>query len=178
MDDHPIRCQHIEKGAEVRSTYSIVALDYYDGPTSGVMLCHICSAEYKFMMLDWDDNQGNRVYSLEPLAPHSFQLIVDLLSKYEQPKLPLWFPLRQYSSKRDYDLVEQRIAEIIGQAGLATAVIAMSQWGEAVLAARALSTADTKYVQSWFALAEPKASHNWFSFLGLDRTLSEERSHP
>ena len=178
MSYHPNCCQHIEKSAEAGSTYSIVALDYYDGPTSGVLQCLVCSADYKFMMLDWDDHQGDRVYSLQPLPQHSFKQIVDILSKYESPKLPLWFPLRQYSSKQDYEFVERQVAGIIAKAASATAVVAMSQWGETILAAKALNISDTKYVQSWFALEEPKASRDWFSFLGLDRSPAEETSHP
>ena len=169
MNDHPIYCQHLKEGAEARSAYLMVALDYYDGPTSGVMQCQIFFAEYRFMMLDWDDRQSDRVYSLEPLPLKSFKQILDVLSKYEPPKLPLWFPLRQYASKQVYELVEQQLAEVMGKAGSATTVVAMSQWGEKILAARALSSSDTKYVQSWFSLKEPKPSRDWFSFVGLVR---------
>jgi hypothetical protein len=145
----------------------MVALDFYDGPTSGVMQCQVCSAEYRFTMLDWDDQQGDRVYALEPLPPKSFRQVVDILSAYEPPKLPLWFPLRQYPSKQVYELVEKQLAEIMDKAGAANTVVAISQWGEKILAAKTLSSGDIKYVQSWFSLEEPKASRDWFSFLGL-----------
>lgn len=169
MKNHPIYCPHLKEGAVAGSAYLTVALDYYDGPTSGVMQCQICFAEYRFMMLDWDDQQSDRVYSLEPLPLKSFEQIVDILSKYESPKLPLWFPLGQYPSKQVHELVVQQLAEIMDKAGSAITVVAMSQWGEKILAAKALSSSDTKYVRSWFSLEEPKASRDWFSFLGLVR---------
>lgn len=172
MSHYPSRCRHLETGARAGPIYSIIALDYYDGPTSGVIRCQVCSAEFKFMMLDWDDHQGNRVYSLEPLPLHSFKQIEDVLSKYELPKSPVWFPLRQYSSKQDHEFVEQQIAEILDQAASAIAVIAMSQWGETILAGKALNAIDMKYVRSWFTQEEPQASLDWFSFLGLNRSSS------
>ena len=167
MKNQQIYCQHVKAGAEAGPAYLMVVLDYYDGPTSGGMQCQVCFAEYRFMMLDWDDQQSDRVYSLEPLPPKSFKQILGVLSKYELPKFPLWFPSRQYPSEQVQELVERQLAEIMDKAGSATTVIAMSQWGEKILAAKALSSSDMKYVQSWFSLENPKPSRDWFSFLGL-----------
>lgn len=172
MNDSPINCQHLKEGAEAGSTYWMVALDFYDGPTSGVMQCQVCFAEYRFTMLDWDEHQSDRVFSLEPLPVQSFNQIVEVLFNYEPPKLPLWFPLRPYPSKQVHELVERQLAEVMNNAGSATAVIATSQWGEKILAAKALSSDDTEYVQSWFSLEEPKVSRDWFSFLGLVREIA------
>jgi hypothetical protein len=169
MNEHPMSCEHLKAGAEAEAAYLMVVLEYYDGPTGGVMQCQICFAEYRFTMLDWDDHQGERVYSLAPLPPRSFEQVVAILSAHEPPKWPLWFPLRQYSSQQIYDLVERQLAEIVGKAGLAIKVFAMPQWGERILAVKALSSGDIQDVQSWFALEAPTAGRDWFSFLGLVR---------
>jgi hypothetical protein len=124
------------------------------------------------MMVDWDDYQDVRIHSIAPLSSKAFQQVVDLLSKYEPPKWPTWFPLRQYASNQVYDLVEKRISEILGTAGAATMVVALSQWGDRILAARSLAESDLKNIQDWFSLEDPKAARDWFSFIGLVRRVN------
>jgi hypothetical protein len=75
-------CQKEKETADLESLFLTVALNYYDGPTSGVMQCRSCSAAYRFMMIDWDDYQDVRIHGFAPLSSKSFQQVVDLLSEY------------------------------------------------------------------------------------------------
>lgn len=161
----------------MESLFSIVVLNYYDGPTSGVIQCDSCLATYKFTMIDWDDYQNVRVHAFAPLPSESFRRIVDLLSKYEPPKWPIWYPLRPYASDQLYDSVEKQIHESLELAEPATLAVALSQWGEKVLAVRNLSESDMNDVKDWFSLEDPKAARDWFDFMGLVRKIDESNEN-
>jgi hypothetical protein len=167
-----ICCHKYQDRGDVEARFFTVVLNFYDGPTSGVMRCRSCSAAYRFTMIDWDDNQDVRIHAFAPLPSNSFQQVVDLLSKYEAPKWPMWFTLRQYTSNRLYDLVEKQLDEILETAGAATMVLALSQWGERILAARRLAESDLKNIQDLSSLEDPKAAYDWFSFIGMVRRVS------
>jgi hypothetical protein len=128
------------------------------------------------MMIDWDDNQEVRIHAFSPLSSKSFQQVVDLLSKHEPAKWPMWFPLQQYSSNQLYDVVQKELDEILGTAEAATMVVALSQWGERILAARTLAESDLKNIRDLSSLEDPNATHDWFAFIGLERGHSEAQS--
>jgi hypothetical protein len=123
-------------------------------------------------MIDWDDNQDVRIHAFAPLPSKSFQQAVDMLSKYEPAKWPMWFPLRQYSSDQLYDQVQKQLDEILGTAGTWTMVAALSQWGERILASRSLAEGDLKNIRDLSSLEDPIATYDWFTFVGLVRSVS------
>ena len=170
-----ICCRRLPEFHNVESPFFIVALRYYDGPTSGIVQCQTCSAEFNFMMLDWDDYQDIRIHALAPLPSGAFKQVVDILSEHEVPRWPMWFPLWQYPSRRVQDRLEEQINEILARAGTATMAAAFSQWGDRILAVQSLAEVDLKDVQDWFSLEEPTAARDWFAFLGLDKRVQSSQ---
>jgi len=167
-----ICCENDNGRTDVESLFLTVVLNYYDGPTGGIMQCRSCSAVYKFVMVDWDEHQSVRIHALAPLPSKSFEQIVDLLSKYESPKWPMWFPVLQDSSSEVLDSLERQLQKVLGLAEPATLVVGLSQWGDRILATRSLTASDLRNVQDWFSLEDPKSGRDWFSFLGLVRSVS------
>jgi len=144
-------CQQLEAFSDVKSPFSkIIALGFYDGPTSGIVQCEICSAIYKFEMLGWDDDQEVRIFSLAPLASAAWTRMVNLLSKHESPKWPLWFPKWEFPSESVRNNVESETDKILASAAMPELVIASNRYGDRILAARKLAKEDLEYVKDWF----------------------------
>jgi hypothetical protein len=133
-------------------------LDYYDGPTAGLMKCEMCSRVYKFMMVDWDDDQEIRVHALAPISPDAFQRIEQIKAKHD----PKWWP------------TGPEIDDIVATAETPTMVAAFSRWGDTVFAARNLTESDVKFVQEWLSRTDTTTARDWFSFLGLLRDSASE----
>jgi|GEM_PF-3559395 len=77
--------------ANVPSPFSrIVATDYYDGPTDGLIECRVCSTIYSFRKLDWDEMQNVRIFSLSPVAGHFIADIEEHLGGETRPRWPVW----------------------------------------------------------------------------------------
>lgn len=157
MRDSPICCQNLKDVRNVDSPFKIETIGYYDGPTSGIAQCKACSAEYRFMMVDWDGLQDVRIYAFAPLPIGSLKQVEDIFAKYGPTEWP----------------TDKELTEIVGRAGEAIMVVALSQWGDRVLAMRNLAESDLKDVQDWFSFGYPEAARDWFSFLGLDRKRTD-----
>ena len=89
---------------------------------------------WRFTMIDWDDNQEVRVFAMAPLPLDAFKTIVDALSQYEPEKSPFWFPLFNYSDDEVKVAVEREVDRALESAAAVSHVIAMSRWGDTVLA--------------------------------------------
>ena len=65
-------CHNLGGIGNAESPFKIITLTYYDGPTPGIAQCQSCSAEYSFMMADWDDYQEVRIHAFAPLPTGSY----------------------------------------------------------------------------------------------------------
>lgn len=167
-------CQRLEAFSNVKSPFTkIIALGFYDGPTSGIAQCEVCSAIYKFEMLDWDDEQEIRIFSLAPLASQAWNQMVNLLSKHEAPKWPVWFPQWEFPSEAVHNSVDSESDKILARAGMPELVIASNRYGDRIIAAKKLTTEDRAYVKDWFALEPSEVARDWFSYLGLVKSGEE-----
>lgn len=146
-------CQQFADPGTNRSALAIIMLEYYDGPTAGLMKCEVCNRVYKFVMVDWDDRQEIRIHALAPISSDSFERIKQMKSEHE----PKWWP------------AGPEIDEILATAEDPSMVAAFSRWGDKVLAMRNLTESDLSHVQEWLSLADPASARDWFSFLGLQR---------
>jgi len=163
-------CQQFEVFPGAKSPFSkIIALGFYDGPTSGMAQCEICSAIYKFVMLDWDDDQEVRIFSLAPFASAAWTRTVNLLSKHESPNWPLWFPKWEFPSELVRNNVDNETDKILANAGISELVIASNRYGDRILAAQKLTTEDREYIKDWFSLEPSDVARDWFSYLGLTK---------
>lgn len=167
-------CQELEAFSNIKSPFSkIIALGFYDGPTSGIAQCEICSTPYKFVMLDWDDNQEVRIFSLAPITLPAWNQMVNLLSKHESPKWPVWFPRWEFPSEIVRDNVDSETDKILASAGIPELVIASNRYGDQILAAKKLAYEDLEYVKDWFSLQPSDVIRDWFSCLGLTKEREE-----
>ncbi len=185
-------CKHLSSrsGSDWLFRRALV-LNWYDGPTSGVVECRGCLAEYHFELIDWDlhweDADDTRVFSLSPLPPGSLNALLTISPK-DRPLqgengmffLPGWrLPIETLQSKA-YQRVYQRIDEILAQGGNPEWVVAWTHPGEPLLAARKLDAGDSLYIKEWLSSIpkprplpppqpdSPKA-RDWVVFLGLER---------
>jgi hypothetical protein len=163
-------CQQLEAFPGAKSPFSkIIALDFYDGPTSGITQCEICSSVYRFVMLDWDDDQEVRIFSLVPLPSQSWIQVANLLSKHETPNWPMWFPRWEIPSEAVRNSVDDETDKILESAAMPEFAVAWDRYGSKVLAAKRLKKEDLKFIKDWFSLEPSDCVRDWFSFLGLEK---------
>ena len=162
-------------GAELPFS-KILALGFYDGPTSGVLQCGACSAAYKFDLLDWDEGHEVRIFRLASLPTDSLDQIVKVLAPAGSPRWPVWVPSRWKSpsedARQEADRGVQRIVELAKPAEL---LIAWIGYGERVLAARRLPAAELANLGDWFSRDESNRGKDWFRLLGLAGTSEVAR---
>lgn len=76
---------------EVRAIASpfvrLIATDYYDGPTQGVVECGSCGTLYAFHKIDWDDGQDVRIFSLAATHGSFAELEISVVGS---PRWPAW----------------------------------------------------------------------------------------
>src|SRR2546421_7100861 len=105
-------CKELELHPGCESPFSkVVALGYYDGPTSGAVVCSVCLKAYKFELLnetasDWYSEDGIRVFGLAPFSiPSSFERLVATGSKEGLPHWPIWVPRMNQQGKSDIEVL-------------------------------------------------------------------------
>lgn len=157
MRGSQICCKQLASVTDSASPFSVVvALGYYDGPTSGVAECAQCKLAYRFDMLDWDEGQDIRIYSLAPLPPDSWDNLTKLLPDSLRPG-SVWVPNWIFESTAKETETQQKIDRILEGAGPIQLVIASDGLTKSVPRARQVGAQDLI------------AGRDWFSFLGLQK---------
>jgi hypothetical protein len=172
--DQVVCCQHVSFLTGARSPFSkMIVFGYYDGATSGVVLCGGCSAAYTFEMLAldgdgkydrqaWDRGEEMRIFSLAALPSQSFARLVDTLTRIEAPKWPVWVPSRASSQEQLLQVVDKEVNAIVSAASHPGLVVASSALLKKIAVAHEVTTEQINTVQ------------DWFSFLGLVRQADPE----
>lgn len=153
----------------VKSPFTkILALDFYDGPTGGLLQCETCGAVYRFDMLDWDDNHEIRIFRLASLPADSMEKCVRMIAGTETPHWPLWAPFFRTSPSDEHrKKLDDQLQAILDQAKPAELVVAWSGYGECILAAKKISARELVVAPNWFSVEDLSQMRDWFSLLGL-----------
>jgi hypothetical protein len=137
----------------------VLALDYYDGPTEGLLQCEM-GRVYCFKILAWDsETQDVRVFSLAPMPPAAFDRLAELFARCEKPQWPVWIPSWCEDQNEETDA-------ILKEAGPAEWVIAVEDLMGTILAAKRVRPEDVRAVD------------DWRSFLGLGDGIPDLASTP
>ena len=165
MKTDEICCRKIIELKEQGSPWrEIIALGYYDGPTSGLAKCRLCSSVYKFDLLTWDDRQDVRIYAFSPLPASAFQQAIDALAPLGAPTWPVWVPIWQVPAE-ERAVIDGRISNLLGQAGMIKFVIASEHLAKGIMSAKLLTESESALVSS----GKPIDNDDWFTLLGLTR---------
>ncbi len=168
-------CRNPDSLRNVRSPFAkIIALGYYDGPTSGLLQCPTCAAAYRFDMLDWDDDHAVRIFRLALLPPDAWERAIAAIAPCENPRWPVWVPWARSSPSPDVrNQVEREIKEILEQARPPEIIAAWTNYGENFLAARQIPSEELEGVPDWFSRDELGSLPDWFALLGFRKTARE-----
>jgi hypothetical protein len=98
----------------------VVALDWSDGPTDGVLQVGD-GATYRFQMIDSrsgaPDESDVRVYGLHPLPADALSRLTDALADTHQPTWPVFWPIWKFPSEDVQRQVEREVEAVLAQAG-------------------------------------------------------------
>jgi hypothetical protein len=161
-------CKDIEARIDDRSPFNrMVIFDWYDGPTSGILVCEACTAEYAFSMIDWDTQHEIRVFSLASLPCGSLQEVIDFFG--EAPEWPVWFPAQLKTPTEEFRSRLGILDRILEKAGMPKFMVAWSRSRKRPLASRPVQPEVLREITDWFALDDLNRVYDWFSYLGLPR---------
>lgn len=153
MTESIVCCSKLPALTNAKSPFSkLIAFGYYDGPTSGVLQCDICTKAYKFEMLDWDEDQDVRIFSLSILPNLAFAKIVEVCQHCENPKWPVWVPIWQFPSEESQNKAEIEIEAILNTAMKPQIIVIAKNLTEEIIAARRMEENANKEVPDWFSL--------------------------
>jgi hypothetical protein len=171
MDQAKPCCQNPAILSNAPSPFSkMVVLEFYDGPTSGILQCRECAAIYKFDMLDWAQDHDVRIFRLAVLPADSLTQCVKALAQPEPPRWPIWVPSRgNLRSEEARQMADREVQRILDKAQPAELVLAWAGYGETILAARKVPAADLAAVPDWFARDPSTEGPDWFTLLGLGK---------
>jgi hypothetical protein len=132
----------------------ILVLDYYDGPTEGLLQCET-GRVFRFEIVAWDsETQDVRVFSLAPMPPSAFDRLAELIAQVEMPRWPVWIPSWCEDQNEETDA-------ILKEAGPVEWVIAAEDLIGTILAAKRVRP------------SEVDAVVEWRSFLGLGDNIPD-----
>jgi hypothetical protein len=137
-----------------------VVLGYYDGPTAGLTRCPECARAYRFDLLDWDDEQDVRIFSIAPVPLDAFDAVLKACPQSAEPKQAIWVPRWEFASESQQEAANAAIERALNRAEPVEAAVAVADGLGRILAERRIGATD---------LAEVK---DWFEFLGLPRRRS------
>jgi hypothetical protein len=153
----------------------IVALGFYDGPTSGVVECLTCGSAYKFDMLDWDDTHEVRIFRLALLPPGALAECVQALAPVGPPHWPVWVPMRsRFPSDEAAAQADRDLSAVLAKAAAPELIVAWAGYGERILAAAPQPHGELETVPDWFSVEDPHEIRDWFSRLGLVKRKQED----
>jgi hypothetical protein len=70
----------------------VIALEYYDGPMTGIALRDRDQMKIFFRAVAWDSEQWDRVFAITPVRDNLVERLRGALAKIEAPKEPFWLP--------------------------------------------------------------------------------------
>jgi len=121
--------------------------------------------------LDWDDAHTVRIFALAPVPDQSFKRLFQLFK--DEPDRRVWIPpvLARASEETISDLYDQGIQNLIDHAATPTVAMAWSNLAEKTLALRALDSAASAHLSSWFERQPDPVVFDWFQYLHVVRQL-------
>jgi len=105
----------------------IIAVEFYDGPVSGVVRCSNCSSVFQYKLLAWDERQEKRVFALAKMPSSAWDQIIALYS-YDQPRFPVWVPKWVELPKEELEKRESALQMILGQREEWSWIVLMSRY--------------------------------------------------
>jgi hypothetical protein len=141
----------LQEGSRLPSPFSkVLALDYYDGPTRGVVEVSPEKQPYRFEILAWDtENLNLRVFSLAQLPSDTLTRLTDAYSRFWEPRWPIWVPIWHFSNAADEEAMDQLTKELMGQASAPSWIVAATDLLGEILVARKTTPKELDQVPDW-----------------------------
>src|SRR5207245_3399910 len=147
LDGHPI-----ERQENWGSPFAkIIALNYYDVPTSGVLRFERFHVDYFFEIVDWDNEQDTRVHGLAPLPYGSFDDLVSLFSRFDSPRWPVWYPSGETTRSKQDSVMDRGIRQVVTNKGTPEFLVAWSRYAEQLICVKRLPKEYATYARDWFS---------------------------
>lgn len=103
---------------------NLIATGYFDGETEGLLRCGFCDQTFQFQLLDWDENQDQRIFSLARISLSAYEEAVkELTSIYGPQSQPYWVPNNPALTDAAREAVSAKLATILLDASKPEAVL-------------------------------------------------------
>lgn len=78
----------------------LIALDWYDGPTIGVITCSACRNTLRFWLLAWNEGTTQRVFAFEEVDFALYEAVRATCEQYAVETTPSWYPAASVEERR------------------------------------------------------------------------------
>ncbi|MBI4854577.1 MAG: hypothetical protein HY819_22490 [Acidobacteria bacterium] len=141
-------CKQLTKSPNSPSPFfRIIVLDYYDGAKAGILQCQICSSVYKFDMIDWDEHQDIRIFTLSELPCQSFEILISICQEIEKPKWPQWVINWQPNNIT----IDKRTQKILDLAEPITMIVVSTNLSSEIIGATDVTSPQIIHDCDWFS---------------------------
>ena len=104
----------------------LIALDYYDGPTSGLVSLsgNDWNRPFYFELISWDEGRSRRVFALAEL-PNDTILddLTNALGPSSHPRRPIWFPSWTFETEAEKTAAERIVEQAKSERSRAMSVM-------------------------------------------------------
>lgn len=90
------------KSRNAHLNLKIIALDFYDGPTEGLILSMKGYGACYFKLIAWSEDQNDRLFVLSKIDDSKFNRLHELLARRQkQTTFPVWLPEWKFRNKTE-----------------------------------------------------------------------------
>lgn len=159
----PSCCEFLNNQTGMASPFEkLLSLGYYDGTVSGLAQCRSCRKIFYYRLVAWDERQDIRIFFLAHTKTEVFDNLVELFSRFSQPRWPLWFPVLTAEETR---AISHQIDTLLASIENPSYVIAAESPEKAIIAARLIEASEQSPKSADFP--EPSEWAYWKGYLHL-----------
>jgi hypothetical protein len=140
----------------------IIAMEFYDGPVSGVVRCTSCGSVLQFKWLAWDERQEKRVFALARMPGEAWDEIIALYA-HDQPRFPVWVPKWVDLPKDELDKRENALQTVLARRGEWAWIVLMSRYLDLLIDFREAAEL-VPHIEAQAIYGEPK--WRWLELFG------------
>jgi hypothetical protein len=134
----------------------VIATGYFDGETEGFLRCGVCGQSYRFQLLDWDEHQDRRIFTLVRISQSLYDSVVSILSDaYGDSPPRYWVPHRPSLATSTREATNHEIATLL-RSSTAPEAVFMTEHVEREILSLALIESKTSFENvDWWATLLP-----------------------
>jgi hypothetical protein len=146
----------------------MVASDWYDGPTGGILIDSRSGRVFRFHLLDWDSGHRIRLFALQEVSPSVVDRLLALTP--ENPTWPVWYPKILIRPTEEALEWAESVNRSRIRPGHVDSILVWDSTDDRALGMRGVEREHQAGTVPWFdAVESPGGVLDWFELLSVPR---------